>query len=232
MTPHNDLQPAEWRDAFLAERGIALADLRAWNDWDERNELDAADLRVPARYSKALAADPGMRNWLGKLVSRAARDRSRAVPSVTTGPSVLMLGKVGTGKTHEAWGAVRGLAACGVRSHWHVITAADFYARLRPRHGIDSEAEFREIATASLLVLDDLGAEKPSEWTEAVNYRLVNCRYEHELATVLISNLPLDDRPGEGPGLRSVLGDRVMSRLAEMTETVVMEGPDRRRQAS
>src|SRR5690606_7391206 len=100
--------------------------------------------------------------------------------------------------------------------------AADLYARLRPRHGIDSETEFRAIADAPLLMVDDLGAAKTSEWVEEVNYRLINWRYDRVLPTVFTSNV----LPKE---LKVALGERVASRLVEMADRVTLKGEDRRR---
>jgi len=222
MTLPDDL--AAWRPAFLAETGLSMADLV--NDgFESLSEAEAervgqASERIPAHYAAALATDPGIREWMGRLLRQAVADRRMAC-SVTTGRSLLVLGQTGTVKTHQAFGAIRGIACCGVRARWRAISAADLYARMRPRHGIDSEAEFREFADASLLVLDDLGAAKNSEWVEEVNYRLVNRRYEHSLPTLFTSNI----RPGD---LAAALGDRVASRLNEMSDRIVLEGADRR----
>jgi DNA replication protein DnaC len=87
---------------------------------------------------------------------------------------------------------------------------------------VDSEEEFRRYATARLLVIDDLGAAKGSEWVEEINYRLINHRYEHKMPTLITSNL----LPKE---LGAALGERVTSRLVEMADRVVIEGTDRRR---
>ena len=57
-----------------------------------------------------------------------------------------------------------------------------------------------------------------------ITYRLINHRYEHMLPTLITTNLPTAE-------LRTALGDRVASRLAEMTERVILTGPDRRRTA-
>ena len=116
---------------------------------------------------------------------------------------------------------MRALSVSGVRSRWELITTADFYARLRPRHQVDSEEEFRKIADCPLLVLDDLGAAKDSEWTEEQNYRLINHRYENVMPTLITSNLAPKD-------LAAGLGDRVASRLREMAHRVVVPGGDRR----
>src|ERR1035441_8653931 len=112
--------------------------------------------------------------------------------------SVLILGPTGVGKTYLAYGAIRDLAARGVSVKWLALTAPDMYARLRPRDGIDGEGEFQTIATAEMLLLDDLGAAKATEWTEEVNYRLVNYRYDRGLPMLITSNLPAvaaDGRP-------------------------------------
>lgn len=226
-----------WREAFLTEFGFAGTEREHLDEcvsyWQDAERAPRArrpegvvqpdsptEDRIPARYAGALAANPDVRAWMAGL-TRIALAHRRVMVSVTTGPSLLLLGITGTGKTHEAYGMVRGLSVLGIRSRWRVTTAADLYARLRPRHGVDSEAVFAEYGGASLLVVDDLGAVKGSEWTEEVNFRLVNHRYERMLPTLLTSNL----RPND---LANALGERVSSRLAEMTERVTLKGTDRR----
>jgi DNA replication protein DnaC len=110
----------------------------------------------------------------------------------------------------------------GLGVRWRATTAADLYADLRPRPGVDSERELAAFARCPLLLLDDLGAAKASEWVEEVTYRLVNRRYNHLLPTLITTNLPISD-------LRDHLGDRVTSRLAQMTDRVAFEPVDRRR---
>lgn len=194
--------------------------------WIDEN-LEAGRKRladIPARYTEAVATVPEIREWVGTLVEGAAELVHRR-PWITRGPSLLVLGPVGTGKTFQAWGAVRALAVSGAGFSCSFAAAADLYAALRPRHGIDSEAEFERYARAGVLILDDIGAAKVSEWTEEQNYRLINYRYEHELPTLITSNLLPKD-------LSAQLGERVTSRLAEMTSRVVLEGADRRRAAA
>lgn len=217
---------AAWRSAFLSEAGIDPAIFSEDRAPAPDEQGPSTEDRIPARYDGALATNPQVRAWMAAIVHQAVGD-ARVFITVTTGPSLLLLGATGTGKTFQSFGAMRGLASLGMRINWRAITAADFYARLRPRHGVDSEAEFREFAGARLLVLDDLGAGKPSDWTEEVNFRLVNYRYEHALPTLFSSNLPPGDH-ATGAGLGTVLGDRVWSRLAEMTTRATLKGRDRR----
>jgi DNA replication protein DnaC len=222
MTIPADL--AEWRDAFLPETGLSLLDLINTDyepvDRAVAERVEATMAKIPARYAGALCTEPDIRSWLTLILQQAVKDR-RAVASITRGPSVLLLGPTGTGKTFQAYGVIRGIASCGVRARWVSISAADLYARMRPRHGVDSETEFRAAADAGLLVLDDLGVSKNSEWVEEVNYRLVNHRYENTLPTLFTSNV----RPRD---LAEALGERVASRLTEMTGRVILKGADRR----
>lgn len=183
--------------------------------------LELADARIPARYRHALSDHQQVTAWT-KAIAAAGRPGPSRAPGIDEGPSLLIAGPTGTGKTHQAYGAIRTLLSAGVRLRWEAVTAADLYARLRPRSGHDAERDLQTLARCPLLLLDDLGAAKNSEWTEELTYRLINHRYEHMRPTLITTNLPTD-------ALRTALGDRIASRLAEMTERVILTGPDRRR---
>ena len=220
---------------LLAARGLD-PDWFTSHDFDPHSTANVARYTysetaslIPFHYRSAVSSLPQLRAWIDSLVATAKEDqaeRGAPIAVVRTGPSLLLLGVTGVGKTHEAYGAMRELAVTGVYGQWQVTTAADLYAALRPRHGIDSEAEFRKYRDARLLLIDDLGAERrPTEFTEEINFRLINHRYEHHLPTLMTSNM----RPKE---LSERLGDRVTSRLQEMCQRVPMEGNDRRRNAA
>ncbi|MGV9692346.1 ATP-binding protein [Streptomyces sp. NPDC003444] len=208
-------------DDILSERGIA-PDTAAQEPTPEPvTALELAEARIPARYRHALADHPQVTAWTDGI-TRAGRPGPAGAPGIAEGPSLRIVGPTGTGKTHQAYGAIRSLLAAGVRLRWEAVTAADLYARLRPRPGFDSERDLQSLMRCPLLFLDDLGAAKSSEWTEELTYRLINHRYEHLRPTLVTSNLTTD-------ALRTALGDRVASRLAQMTEPVTLNGPDRRR---
>jgi len=218
---------------LLAARGLD-ADWINLHDFDPHSHANVArhtyaevSRLVPFHYRSAVASLPQLHDWINTLIAAAKEtqaDRGAPIASVTVGPS--LLGSTGVGKTHEAYGAMRELAVSGVAARWEATTAADLYAALRPRHGIDSEAEFRRYRDARLLLVDDLGAErKPTEFTEEINFRLINHRYENHLPTLMTSNVEPKD-------LAARLGDRVISRLAEMCERIPMKGNDRRRSAA
>ncbi|GAA3175833.1 MULTISPECIES: ATP-binding protein [Streptomyces] len=209
-------------DAILAARGIGPAAVGTQEPPSEPvTALELADARIPARYRKALGNHPQVTAW-AEAIAAAGAPGPGSAPGIAEGPSLLIAGPTGTGKTHQAYGAIRTLLAAGVRLRWEAVTAADLYARLRPRSGHDAERDLQSLARCPLLLLDDLGAARTSEWTEELTYRLINHRYEHLRPTLITTNLPTD-------ALRTTLGDRIASRLAEMTERVILTGPDRRR---
>ncbi|MFE9826440.1 ATP-binding protein [Streptomyces sp. NPDC005791] len=184
--------------------------------------LDALSAGMPPRYRAAIADHPQVLAWVRDVAEAAVAPSRGARRQVATGPSLLMAGVVGAGKTHQAYGAVRLLVQGGVGVRWRATTAADLYADLRPRPGVDSERELAAVSRCPLLIIDDLGAAKASDWTEEITYRLINRRYNYELPTLITTNLRISD-------LRAYLGDRVASRLAQMTTRVEFEDVDRRR---
>lgn len=176
-----------------------------------RRATARCDELFPTRYVDAEADHPIVTAWVDKFRSHPRR-----------APSLLLLGPTGVGKTHQAFGALRAAVTSELPLRWHALTSADLYASLRPRQGHDSEATLKMYREAELLLIDDLGAAKPSEFVEEVTYRLINGRYEACRATIFTSNLSVD-------ALKNTLGDRIASRLAEMCTRCVLAGGDRRR---
>lgn len=207
--------------AILTSRGIDPRSDAPSTMPEPVTAVQIADARIPARYRSALADHPAITAWVGEI-ARAGRPGPAGAPGIGTGPSLLIAGPTGTGKTHQAYGAIRALLTAAVRLRWEATTAADLYAAQRPQHGHDAERHLQALARCPLLLLDDLGAAKQSPWTEELTYRLVNHRYNHLLPTLVTTNLPVAD-------LREAVGDRVASRLAEMTQRVILTGRDRRR---
>jgi len=77
---------------------------------------------------------------------------------------------------------------------------------------------------APLLVLDDFGAEKPSEWVAEQLYSIIEHRYQHCLHTIITTNCT----PGE---IQARCGERIADRLRSMCATVPMTGESMRRTA-
>jgi len=146
-----------------------------------------------------------------------------------------LTGQVGTGKTHVAWHAAvawcvttgtvpRTKAEIGtyeMRCAPTVIFTrmTDLLDDLRP--GDDARQRVRDCQNCKLLILDDVGAEKASEWTQERLYSIIDHRYANCLPLIVTSNLP-------AAKLKDQTGERAASRLAEMCTVVPMTGTDRR----
>jgi DNA replication protein DnaC len=225
---------AAWMSAKLAERGLALARGPVPDERPEPSPAEqAAQKRIPYLYRQALADHRQVTSWVERIAAAAtAGDLGRrGRREIAHGPSLLLWGPTGTGKTHQAYGAIRALTAAGCAARWEATTAADLYGQMRPRPGIDVEYQLRRIVRVPLLLLDDLGAAKSSEWTEELTFRLLNWRCQNRLPTLITTNLPPVREQGMHPQarvLRDMVGDRVLSRLSGMCEPVEFAGVDRR----
>jgi len=88
----------------------------------------------------------------------------------------------------------------------------------------------RPVMEADLLVLDDLGSEKPSEWVEETMNLIVNTRYNERRLTIFTSNY--DDTPDGADtentdfSLKERIGFRIHSRLHEMCDFLEWDGAD------
>ena len=86
----------------------------------------------------------------------------------------------------------------------------------------------RPVMQAELLVLDDLGAEKTSEWVDETMNLIVNTRYNERRLTIFTSNYPDIPDDTEPNALVFRIGHRMRSRLHEMCDFEVMDGADYR----
>lgn len=77
------------------------------------------------------------------------------------------------------------------------------------------------VRRCKLLIIDDIGAEKPSEWVRERLLSFINTRVSNELTTIYTSNLSLDR-------LREKMGDRIVSRITGSTKEIELVGRDQR----
>lgn len=135
---------------------------------------------------------------------------------------LMLVGPYGCGKTHLAAAILHRCAEYGVAGMFVVVP--ELLARIRTSYRTGdgtAEAVIETAKNAQLLILDDLGAEKASEWVKEQLYMLVNYRYEHMLPTIVTTNC-------SGAELEQELGRRTLSRLVEMTKPVNIHASDYR----
>lgn len=135
--------------------------------------------------------------------------------------SYYIWGKAGTGKTTQAaqmyLQAAKKFYLEALPGKCLFATVYDYFEDLKSCMNfdhIDESAVRAKYTTAEFLVLDDLGAEKVTEWGLSQLQILINERYEGLLTTVITSNVSLDK-------LAEVLGDdRIPSRIKRMCKTI------------
>jgi DNA replication protein DnaC len=82
----------------------------------------------------------------------------------------------------------------------------------------------RPLLEVDLLVLDELGSQKPTTFVQDTLYYVINSRYNSELTTIFTTNYY--DRPSDAKeeSLEQRIGTRLRSRLSEMTEIIELRG--------
>lgn len=144
-------------------------------------------------------------------------DRSR--------PGVFITGPVGCGKTHLAVGVARELAKKGLRARF--LNTQAYLEKLRTSYGgnVSCPDPRRISETCDVLVLDDIGVEKPSEWVREQLFSLIDGAYGNRLVVLATSNHDYAEL-----GKPDVLGERTVSRLVELTDKLVIKASDWRKE--
>jgi len=198
-----------------------------WRDQVGRHRL--ADANIPTRYQHCTLENFTAYNESLEQAVVKARRVADAFPVHTRG--LLLEGQPGVGKTHLAVAVLKQIIeATGARGLFY--DTRDLLRIIRSTYDASirtTELEIlRPVMTADLLVLDDLGAEKTSEWVEETMNLIVNTRYNEKRLTLFTSNyqdIPEVDDPNS---LLFRIGHRMRSRLHEMCEFVQMDGADYR----
>jgi len=203
---------------------------------------------IPARYEHCTLADFAT-DFSGAHRSLAAA-RLAAGRFVEEYPlernGLLFIGPIGTGKTHLAVGIIQEL----VRSKGVRCLFSDYRELLKEIQNSynpsvqTTELEIlRPVFDAEVLVLDELGAVKPTEWVWDTVSHILNSRYNEKKTTIITTNFPNlppgELQPGRGGSAaeaaryaarNETLGDRITermrSRLHEMCRVVQLEGSD------
>lgn len=133
-------------------------------------------------------------------------------------------GKTGAGKTHLA-AALICENLLKKEKDILMITATSLLLQIKNTFNTGSEMTEQELinqySTITNLYLDDIGAEKITDWSVSILYLIIDRRYGNEMKTVFTSNLNLND-------LVEKLGDRIVSRIAGMCDIIHLSGNDRR----
>jgi DNA replication protein DnaC len=206
-----------------------------------------ARARIPKRYEHCIldsfegdfGADATLTS--AKIL---AQNFVREYPLGTEGKGLLLVGSIGVGKTHLAVGILQAL----IQEKNVKGLFVDYRELLKEiQHSYNAQVAtteldlLRPVFDAEVLVLDELGAQKPTDWVWDTVALILNSRYNDKLTTIITTNYADQPPGGVAPAGREAaramreetlgdrIGERMRSRLAEMCVVVEMRGEDFRR---
>lgn len=186
--------------------------------------------RIPKRYQECSLANyqPATNNNSQLLAFKHAYSLLREYPAIERG--LLFAGPVGVGKTHLAVAILRGLAKKGMPGLFCEYGSLlkeiqDSYNPVSPTSEMNVLAPVYE---AEVLVLDELGASKPTEWVLDTMTHIIGRRYNDKKLTIFTTNYTDERQSPAGETLQDRVGARLRSRLYEMCSTVLIKGEDYR----
>lgn len=145
-----------------------------------------------------------------------------------TEKGLFLWGNPGTGKTMLSAIILTELIVKYAVSGKFVKISRNFFGKLKSTfhessklYGMSSVIE-QELADVDVLVVDDFGIQRDSEWEQETLYNLVDARYEKQRFTIFTSN----NNPAES--MKELSNGRILSRIREMCRIMELSGKDRR----
>ena len=207
-----------------------------------REERRVAAAHLPGRYRDCSLDSYEIYHAANRSLGEAlltARKFVDSYPVDTAGKGLLFTGSIGVGKTHLAVGVLQRLVReRGVRGLFcdYRELLKNIQNSYNPMVHTTELELLQPVFNAEVLVLDDLGAQKPNEWVWDTVALILNSRYNDKLTTIITTNyldLPAGggakteaERAAREPSLGDRIGDRMLSRLAEMCIRIEMTGKD------
>jgi DNA replication protein DnaC len=227
MSPALDTCPYELCDGggFVVDEATRIAvPCRCRPQRVERARARSLSAVIPRKYRGASFDRPPVTDMPGPQVQVVKRYVRQIDENLDAGRGLWFYGGVGTGKTTLAMLVSR--AALDAGRSVAIYSLPRLLAEIRATFESDSEGSYVDfldrLAAVDLLHVDDVGAERTSDWVLEQLYAIVNARYEDERAVTITTNLERD-------ALVEQIKERTVSRLEEMCTLVPLYGEDARR---
>lgn len=198
---------------------------------DGRTELLGA-ARIPRRYEECSLSNyqPATNNGSQLRAFNYAYRLVREYPLIDRG--LLFMGTCGVGKTHLSVAILRELMEKkGVSCLFYEMGSLlkEIHNSYNPISQTSELTVLMPVIEAEVLVLDELGASKPTDWVRDTMMHIINTRYNDRRLTIFTTNYSDGRRAERDEILEDRIGVRLRSRLFEMCKTVQIEGEDYRR---
>jgi DNA replication protein DnaC len=177
---------------------------------------------IPRRYRDGAFDRYPVTEMEPQVVSAARRFANNIDKHLDAGRGLWFMGDVGTGKTTLAMLVSK--AALEAGRSVAIYSLPRLLNEIRDTHRAErSHVELLDrLAAVDLLHIDDVGAERTTDWVLEELYSIVNARYEDQRSMVITTNI-LDRE-----ALCEQITERTVSRLTEMCDELPLLGHDRR----
>jgi DNA replication protein DnaC len=177
---------------------------------------------IPRRYRDVAFDRPPANDITPQIVAATRRFADTIDGQLDAGRGLWFMGPVGTGKTTLAMLVAK--AALKAGRSVAIYSLPRLLNEIRDTHRAErSHVDLLDRLTAvDLLHIDDVGAERTTDWVLEELYSIVNARYEDERSIVITTNI-LDRE-----ALCEQITERTVSRLTEMCDELPLIGYDRR----
>jgi DNA replication protein DnaC len=185
--------------------------------------------RLPKRYVKCHFHNYKPANSSQQTAFNYAMRLAMEYPAVEQG--LLFMGPVGVGKTHLSVSILKGLTERGISCLFYEF--GTLLKEIQDSYNAETKtSEFGVLSpvfNADVLVLDELGASKPTEWVRDTMTHIINTRYNDRRLTIFTTNYLDERRNDREETLEDRVGTRLRSLLNEMCKTVILSRDDFRK---
>ncbi len=174
---------------------------------------DVVSQVIPKRFRGVSFDRPPVPDLDPTVVREVKRYVAGLESFIEEGRGLWFMGDVGTGKTTLAMIVSKAALEQGLSVA--IYSLPRLLAEIRKTYDQNTESTyfnfFKQLVKVDLLQIDDVGAERQTDWVLEQLYALINERYEQKKAVMITTNLGPDD-------LREQIGERTVSRLVEICE--------------